>query len=185
MADKKEIAISIWDTPEIGKPARIRGRVLVITGYGKEFFVHSEDACCYGLMPDDQRVRWCSYRDATPEEVATLEAAEKAKADAKAATKARKEEIASIGAKIRAEGEWPEKWQIPEGETLLDTMDVYGGGEAYIVGDAWIWHIRNNGMDGDDWSQNNIRTGGAGAIGWRIPYDADMAAVLRRLAKSG
>lgn len=28
-----------------------------------------------------------------------------------------------------------------------------------------IWWVQNSGSDGDDWSHNNIRTGGAGAIG--------------------
>lgn len=31
-------------------------------------------------------------------------------------------------------------------------------------------------MDGDDWSRNNVRTGGAGAIGRRIPADAALTA---------
>ncbi|NCU21821.1 hypothetical protein EOM89_14215 [Candidatus Falkowbacteria bacterium] len=46
----------------------------------------------------------------------------------------------------------------------------------------------NNGRDGDDWSYNNVRTGGAGAIGWRRPYDPAVAEQLRaaqRFADSG
>lgn len=41
--------------------------------------------------------------------------------------------------------------------------------------------MRQNGMDGDDWSRNTIRTGGAGAIGYRIPLDDDLAAEIRAL----
>ena len=47
-------------------------------------------------------------------------------------------------------------------------FNIYGGGVQYIVTADYIWHIKNNGMDGDDWSRNNIRTGGAGAIGTRF-----------------
>lgn len=41
----------------------------------------------------------------------------------------------------------------------------------------------NNGRDGDNWSRNNVTTGGAGAIGWRIPYDEAVACELRELAQ--
>ena len=37
----------------------------------------------------------------------------------------------------------------------------------YIDTGEYIWAVTNNGMDGHDWSRNNIRTGGAGAIGHR------------------
>lgn len=35
------------------------------------------------------------------------------------------------------------------------------------------------GMDGDNWSQNNVRTGGAGAIGWRIPFDEIISSKIK------
>jgi len=44
--------------------------------------------------------------------------------------------------------------------------NIYGGGEWYVDTGENIWKCINNGMDGDDWSQNNISTGGAGAIGY-------------------
>lgn len=46
--------------------------------------------------------------------------------------------------------------------------NIYGGGTQYCVTKNHVWKIENNGMDGDDWSRNNIRTGGAGAIGIRF-----------------
>lgn len=39
--------------------------------------------------------------------------------------------------------------------------------------------------DGDNWGCNNVRTGGAGAIGWRIPFDAQIADDLRRQNAGG
>jgi hypothetical protein len=50
---------------------------------------------------------------------------------------------------------------------------------------GWIWHVLNNGRDGDDWSSNNVRTGGAGGIGRRLPYSAELDAEIRELAPSG
>jgi len=48
-----------------------------------------------------------------------------------------------------------------------------------------IWHVLNNGSDGDDWSANNVRTGGAGAIGRRLPYSPELDAQVRELAPFG
>jgi hypothetical protein len=45
-----------------------------------------------------------------------------------------------------------------------------------------IWYVVNNGADGDDWSRNNVRTGGAGAIGWRLPHTAELEAEVRAVA---
>lgn len=42
--------------------------------------------------------------------------------------------------------------------------DIYGGGMYILLTEERIYFIQNNGMDGDDWSRNNFRTGGAGAI---------------------
>ena len=83
-----------------------------------------------------------------------------------------------LAEQIRREGERPEGDHVPEGEHVLDSSNIYGGGDWFVIGADWIWHVRNNGMDGDDWSQNNVRTGGAGAIGWRIPFDAQIAECL-------
>ena len=44
--------------------------------------------------------------------------------------------------------------------------NIYGGGCCYIVSRDQIWKLLNNGLDGDNWSRNNVRTGGAGAIGY-------------------
>jgi len=52
-----------------------------------------------------------------------------------------------------------------------------------VVGPKGIWFVRNNGADGDDWSINNVLTGGAGAIGWVVPYDKTLAEEIQRLAE--
>lgn len=41
--------------------------------------------------------------------------------------------------------------------------------------------MENNGADGGDWSRNNVVTGGAGAIGWRVPPDDALANQINSL----
>lgn len=90
--------------------------------------------------------------------------------------------IKEIAREIRETGERPEGLNAPAGDRLFDTQDIYGGGDWFVVGPEHLWYIQNNGMDGDNWSLNNVRTGGAGAIGWRVPATSPLAAELRRLA---
>jgi len=77
--------------------------------------------------------------------------------------------------KMRVEGE---KIQNP-----LNPENPWGGGEWWVIQPEWIWHVQNNGFDGDNWSVNNVYTGGAGAIGHRVPYSDDLAAQIRSLKK--
>ncbi len=87
---------------------------------------------------------------------------------ARAARVAAQARIEAIKRQIRTEGECPEGNNLPDGDRLMDTQDIYGGGDWFVVGAEHIWYVLNNGADGDNWAYNNVRTGGAGAIGWRI-----------------
>jgi hypothetical protein len=65
----------------------------------------------------------------------------------------------------------PETDYRPVGEKIDDPRnppDIYGGGHWWVIEENRILTIYNNGSDGADWSHNNIRTGGAGAIGKEI-----------------
>ena len=77
--------------------------------------------------------------------------------------------------KMRVEGE---KIQNP-----LNPENPWGGGEWWVIQESWIWYVRNNGFDGDNWSVNNVQTGGAGAIGVRVPYSDELADKIRSLKK--
>jgi hypothetical protein len=46
-----------------------------------------------------------------------------------------------------------------------------------------VWYVQNNGADGDDWSANNVRTGGAGAIGWRVGRTEELIEQLDALGE--
>lgn len=41
---------------------------------------------------------------------------------------------------------------------------IYGGGMWFHADENYLYIVQNNGHDGDNWSWNNYRTGGAGAI---------------------
>jgi hypothetical protein len=81
-------------------------------------------------------------------------------------------------------GEYPPKEDAPAaGEELFcpgSGNRLYGGGEWFLLQSDWIWAVRNNGMDGDDWRANNVRTGGAGAIGHRVPATPELSAAIRQ-----
>jgi len=77
--------------------------------------------------------------------------------------------------KMRVEGE---KIQNP-----LNPENPWGGGEWWVIQESWIWYVRNNGFDGDNWSVNNVQTGGAGAIGVRVPFSEELASQIRGLKK--
>ena len=53
----------------------------------------------------------------------------------------------------------------------IEGHNIYGGGKYLLIDDTYLYVIKNNGHDGDDWSQNNYGTGGAGAIATRIKMD--------------
>jgi len=76
----------------------------------------------------------------------------------------------------------------PKGEVIqhpLNPRNIYGGGEWFVIEESRVLHIINNGMDGDDWSLNNVRTGGAGAIGFEIPKTDEVVNALRQIKEIG
>lgn len=94
-----------------------------------------------------------------------------AEAQAEAAAKAKRsanELRTSLATLIEDVGEKPEGDHDLDGEVLCDTGTIYGTGSWFVATQTHIWFVKNNGMDGDDWQLNNVRTGGAGGIGYRI-----------------
>ena len=186
----KRVLVSADYCPSTGKPWRMHnrpnGKIIVIESYGKKWYLHSEDACCYGMMPDDQWVRYAYYRDATPEEIAAVEAAEEAARKAAAERKARTERLYEIKSIVRKAENYAKDVDPVDldGEIILDTFNIYGGGARFVATDKWLWYIDNNGGDGDDWSVTNVygAPGTPGGIGWRIPRDESLVAELRELA---
>ena len=141
-----------------------------------------EDGLSIGVGDDRGYIYSATCRPATAEEIAPLLSAEQA-ATAQVDT-TRKLTALHVGIMTHGEIADPAAGQLtPEGSTipLGAGQDIYGGGRWFVLGPDWIWAVANNGMDGDDWSLNNVRTGGAGAIGRCVRTTSELVGQIRRL----
>jgi len=142
-----------------------------------------EDGMSFGVGDESGYLYSATVRTATDEESKPLREKDEAHRKRSDGRKKCKELFRTIF----AEGEAPEVAD-PLGEEVPmpgNPMNIYGGGEWFIVGTESIWAIRNNGRDGDAWSANNVGTGGAGAIGRCVPFDAELAKSIRDAATKG
>jgi len=62
-------------------------------------------------------------------------------------------------------------------------QNIYGGGKWFVLAEDKIWAVANNGGDGDCWANNNIRTGGAGAMGYCVPRTDELVAEIHHAAE--
>ena len=178
------VLFPVSDLPPVGQPMRFHGKAVVFESFGKPFVIDENAPSLHGshlLGHEGEMGRYAYYREATPEEAAALQDQEARLEEAHQEARRREALIREIASLIEERGERPEGMNVPEGERVLDTSTVHGGGEWFVIGDDYIWYVRNNGADGDFWEENNVRTGGAGAIGWRIPYDTQIADLLEDL----
>lgn len=141
-----------------------------------------EDGMSFGVGDEEGYIYEAVCRKATEEEAAP-EIAKRAAAELK---RNAARELELIAKQIRETGEKPEGQNVTEGQTIPigAGQNIYGGGEWFVVGTEYIWYVRNNGGDGDMWAANNVRTGGAGAIGFRVPATEELAAKITNLHKS-
>ncbi|MFA6721586.1 MAG: hypothetical protein WCR92_09255, partial [Candidatus Cloacimonadaceae bacterium] len=167
----------VGQTMMVSEDRREKGwpEFVTVAKAGRRYF--REDGMSFGVGDDQGYIYSADCREATPEEIAPV----KARIEAAEAVKTAKAEVEAIKKRIKAEGERPDGDNIPEGDLIFDTQTIYGGGDWFVVGPEWIWYVQNNGGDGDDWGENNVHTGGAGAIGWRVPHSRDIAGDLYRL----
>ena len=143
---------------------------LYVLNFESKFF--KEDGLSFGVGDDSGYIYTITARPATDEESAGLRKEREKELGKAQALK----NLYIISKKIVKDGEMP-KDAKPEGRTYYLSKDgmLYGGGDWFVVGTDKIWYIRNNGMDGDNWANNNVMTGGAGAIGWYVPYKEELA----------
>ena len=127
-----------------------------------------EDGLSFGLADDSGEIVIGKASPATAEESAPLreemENAERRRAESRA-IQAERNELREF---IRSNGQ---RLNGCAGELLLSTVKPFGGGDWFQIDEQGIWYCQNNGHDGDDWSLNNVRTWGAGAIGWCVPFE--------------
>ena len=88
-----------------------------------------------------------------------------------------RENLKKLFDRIFAEGERPAGPNVPEGRIVPigNGEESYGGGRWFVIGEAHIWAVQNNGRDEDNWVYNNVTTKGRGAVGARIPMDPEWA----------
>jgi hypothetical protein len=143
-----------------------RHGVLTVVSTRSQYF--REDGMSFGVGDERGHVYTLMCRPATEEEVQAVVARETATETRSAAERARRE----IANEIRERGQRPDGVVVPEHEDgatrVMDRQSIYGGGDWFVVTSSRIWYVLNNGRDGDDWGLNNVRTGGAGAIGWYV-----------------
>lgn len=128
-----------------------------------------EDGLSFGVGDDSGHLFGAECRLATPEEAAPAIARRNAREKKHAA----KRDLSGLLAEITANGEFPEGPLAVKGKTLYTQdarLQAYGGGSWLIDEGGYLWYVKNNGADGDAWSANNVTTGGAGAMGWRLRW---------------
>lgn len=163
--------------PIIGQTVRHEehGVITVIGVY--EWYIR-EDGLSFGVGDDTGYIYEVAARPATEEEAAPVLMEEDARRQYREAI----EESRQIAASIRRNGERPADRTFIGGRRIIDKQTIYGGGDWFEVTATHLWYVRNNGADGDDWSQNNVM--GAGAIGWRIPRDEALVERLSALDRT-
>jgi hypothetical protein len=100
--------------------------------------------------------------------------------------RAARERLRKIFDRIMVEGERPEGMNTTDGEIIPigKGQDASGGGRWFVIGPDHIWAVQNNGKEDDNWALNNVKTYGPGAIGARIPVEAELADSIKTLGKA-
>lgn len=139
---------------------------------------YREEGMSFGVGDESGYTYWAVCREATDEESAPLRKREE-RLERIQAIQSRCREISRY---IQEHGVRPEGSNEVRGTRLFDTQNIHGSGDWFVVDGVRVWYCQNNGMDGDDWSRNNVQTGGAGAIGWYVD-DEGLGRELMELSK--
>lgn len=161
----------------VGQVIFYQEQYLYVMQASKKYY--AEDGLSFGVGDDQGYIFSALCRLATTDEAAPLIA----KKELAGKIEAAKLEVKKIKEKIQAEGSMPNGKNRVDGQVFFDSFDIYGFGSKIVLEPTKIWLLKNNGSDGDDWSRNNITTGGAGAIGWQIPYDDILAKKIIELSE--
>jgi hypothetical protein len=161
---------------------------LVVTDVSKKYY-SQEMADDFDCRPGWEFYAEC--RTAKPEEYALAAAGyeefqaygEIVKAH-KATVRAGEKELAEIFHSIQKEGMSLPGVHFPSGERIIlpatRQTELCGGGRWFVINEDEIWTVQSNGMAGDDWSRNNVHTGGAGAIGHKIEMAPEIVVRIRK-----
>lgn len=157
------------------------GKAVTVVRREKRYY--REDGLSFGVGADRGHVFIHYCRPATPEEEQALRKRLAEEADRQRNLR-RWFELKDL---FRRTGTFPPRQDpevlfSPSARRLLDTQNILGGGDWFILDPErkQIWFVQGNSADGDDWSRNNI---GSTALGWYLPWDDSLAEELERLDK--
>jgi hypothetical protein len=51
-----------------------------------------------------------------------------------------------------------------------------------MITEEWIYSLKKNSGTYDDWTASKIIVSGTSCIGWRIPYNKEIAGLIRNFA---
>ena len=143
--------------------------IVTVESVSQKYFKY--DGLSFGVGEDSGYIYSAKVRAPTLQEASDYN---RKKADAEL-KRSQDKRVSKIGNTIMDKGEMPyfgkgnNGTQITgkiEGKTILDTSNIYGGGNSFVLDDdnETVWYVRNNWSDGDDWSRSNV----TGGIGWKL-----------------
>jgi hypothetical protein len=174
------IPVLVWGSPSKDAIIQRGDNWFIVVSVGKSFRCDENlPSTNSALLGHEGELVNYIYLKKAPQDVIDKMNEEKAKRDEEdriakeAIAKAEKERLDRIE-RIKVEG-----LLLPHGTPLVtekativwDTFDIYGCGTMLIERNGIEFYFENNGSDGANWSLNNVRTGGAGAIGWMRSMD--------------
>ena len=112
--------------------------------------------------------------------------ATRAQAEQEPQRRAARERLRKIFDRIMIEGERPGGKNTPDGGTVPigKGQEATGIGRWFVISHDYIWAVQNNGKEEDNWTLNNVKTDGPGAIGARVLAEAELADSIKTLAKT-
>jgi hypothetical protein len=169
----------VWVDETRYRPDGAQGWYVVLSA--KSHYIR-EDGMSFGVGEDSGYLFSATLRPATAEEAAPHQAKAEAAQQRRQRRQAIEQGLRNHFAANAPDAEYPAGPITPQGVrvNIGEGQNIYGTGEWFVLDNdgTHVWHVRNNGMDGDNWAYNNIGTGGAGAIGHRFPLTPERREIL-------
>jgi len=181
---KGKMLYPLYNSPQTGIPVKKGEKIIVYENSGQAFRINENHPSVFGshlLGHEGEQGAYFYYRDANESEIKEYEEKEKKVKQKQEERAVYEKTMDSLTSFIQKNGEYPEGSNSIQGEEYLDTFNIYGGGKKILRDNGYIWFIKNNGMDGDDWSRNNVKTSGAGAIGWKIKETPELISKIESI----
>lgn len=153
--------------PAVGATLRLKWLTapVTVTGMGTSFRLADDDEDFLGN--EGEKACYVYYRNATPEEMAELEANEVTEARERLAAQDYASRYHHMVKLFEASKKCQTQSISISGEILIEDTKyrAYGGGEAWIIDtvNRRLWHIERRFADGDDWQVNQVDAQGYGS----------------------